>query len=82
MNIEEIMKLLPITTKNVKGKEYLYFTYYDQNTSKKKEVYCGLATKKESKKKALEFEVSYLREQKNNIDEKVQEVEKKLKHLN
>lgn len=72
---------MPITTKKVKGIEYLYFTYYDQKTSKKKEVYCGLATKKEAKQKALELEVSYLKEQKKNIVEKVLEVEKELKQF-
>jgi len=72
---------LGIATKTVKGIEYLYFTYYDQKTSKKKEVYCGLASKKESKQKALELEVSYLREQKKSISEKVEEVEKELKQF-
>lgn len=73
---------MPITIKNVKGIEYLYFTYYDQKISKKKEVYCGLSSKKESKYKALELEMSYLTEQKKNITEKVKEVEKKLNQLN
>ena len=82
MNTKNVVKLLSITIKNVKGTEYLYFTYYDQKVSKKKEVYCGLSSKNESKQKALKLEMSYLTEQKNNIVEKVKEVEKKLNQLN
>jgi hypothetical protein len=72
---------LPIIKKNVKGTEYLYFTYYDQKSGKKKEVYCGLASKPESKKKALNLEITYLMEQKDNLDEKVNKAENELKQL-
>jgi len=44
-------------------------------------VYCGLASKKESKHKALKLEMSYLTQQKKNIFEKVKEVEKELKQF-
>ena len=44
---------MPTATKTVKGKKYLYFTYYDQQTGKKKEVYCGLETDSIAKRKAM-----------------------------
>ena len=72
---------MPITKKNVKGIEYLYFTYYDPKDGKKKEIYCGLASKPESKKKALNLEISYLLEQKKNVVEKVNKAENELKQL-
>lgn len=72
---------MPITKKSVKGIEYLYFTYYDQKNGKKKEVYCGLASKPESKKKALNLEISYLMEQKKNLGEKVNKAENELKQF-
>ena len=72
---------MPITKKNVKGIEYLYFTYYDQKNGKKKEIYCGLASKPESKKKALNLEIAYLLEQKENLNEKVNKAENELKQI-
>ena len=42
------------TTKTIKGNEYLYYVYYENR--KKKEVYCGLASDKQSEKKALQFD--------------------------
>lgn len=72
---------MPITIKRVKGIEYVYFTYYDQKTGKKKEIYCGVAIKSESKKKALKLEISHLTQQKEDIVERVKEVENELKQL-
>ena len=65
------------STKLIKGNEYLYFVYYENR--KKKEVYCGLASKSESKKKALQFELERIKDQKNNLSQKVMEIEIKLK---
>ena len=72
---------MPISIKKVKGSEYLYFIYYDSKTGKKKEVYCGLSSRPESKKKALEMEIDYLNEQKKNLSEKVQSAESELKQI-
>ncbi len=72
---------MPITTKKVKGIDYLYFTYYDQKDGKKKEIYCGLASKPESKKKALNLEIAYLVEQKKDLIERVNKAETELKQL-
>lgn len=81
MNNKMRLIIVPITTKKVKGSDYLYFTYYDQKDGKKKEVYCGLVSKPESKKKALELEISYLTEQKKNLTERMDKVETQLKQL-
>ena len=65
------------TIKKVKGREYLYYVYYDNG--QKKNVYCGLASKPESKRKALELEIGSLKEQKKGLSEKVSELENQLK---
>ena len=51
--------------------------YYDNG--QKKNVYCGLASKPESKRKALELEISSLKEQKKGLSEKVSDLENKLR---
>lgn len=63
--------------KTVKDKKYLYFSYYENGG--KREKYCGLASNKQSEKKALQFELEYLKEQKKNLSQKVIEIENKLK---
>ena len=67
------------STKTVKGNEYLYYVYYENR--KKKEVYCGLSSDVKSKKKALQFELEHLKEQKKNLSQKVIEIESKMKLL-
>ena len=59
------------TTKTIKGNEYLYYVYYENR--KKKEVYCGLASDKQSEKKALQFEMEQLENQKKSLSQKVVE---------
>ena len=71
--------LLAIHTKTVKGKGYLYFAY--SNNGRKNEVYCGLASKPESEKKALQFELEHLKDQKKSLSVKVIEIESKIKSL-
>ena len=70
---------MPIQAKTVKGKEYLYFTHYDNG--KKTETYCGLASNKQSEKKALQFEIEHLKEQKKSLSKKMFEIESKIKEL-
>lgn len=65
-------------TKTVKGRTYLYFTYYDPNTKSKKEIYCGLADNPNSTKNALEFESNKLKKQKKSISSKITELDKKI----
>ncbi len=66
-------------TKKVKGRTYLYFTYYDPNTKSKKEIYCGLANDANSKKNALELESNKLKEQRERLTEKIEQIESELK---
>ncbi len=75
--IQNNTRLLAIQTKIVKGKEYLYFTHY--SNGKKTETYCGLASDKQSKKKALQFELDHLKEQKKRLSQKIVEIETNLK---
>lgn len=72
------MGLMPVTTKNVKGKQYVYYSYYDTNEQKKKEIYCGGIGTKEAKQKALESELEYLKKQKQDLVEKIRQIESQL----
>lgn len=69
---------MPTTTKTVKGKQYLYYSYYDIDEQKKKEIYCGGIDTKEAKKKALESELEYLKKQKHDLVKKIKTVESQL----
>ena len=55
--------------RNLSGREYLYYVYYDHG--KRKEIYCGLSSKPESKKKVEEIQVIELTKQKKLITEKI-----------
>ena len=70
---------MAIQTKTVKGKKYLYFSYYENGI--KTETYCGLASNAQSEKKALQFELEHLKEQKKNLSRKVIEIESRMKLL-
>lgn len=72
---------MPMATKTVKGKKYLYFTYYDQQTGKKKEVYCGLESDSNARRKAMELELDYLENQTVEISKKKENIEKQLSRL-
>lgn len=63
--------------KTVKDKKYLYFSYYENG--EKREKYCGLASNPESEKKALQFELEHLKEQKKRLSQKIVEIETNLK---
>ena len=64
------------STKIIKGNEYLYYVYYENR--KKKEVYCGLASKPESEEKALQLELEQLKNEKKNITCKITSIKNKL----
>lgn len=68
------------TTKTVKGKQYLYYSYYDPEGQKKKEIYCGQSGTQEAKRKALEAELEYLKKQRKELFQKINEIESKLKN--
>ena len=64
------------TTKKVKDKEYLYYSYYDDG--RKLSLYCGLATNPKSKKKAVEFEIEELEKQIMKIANRLKILKKKI----
>ena len=72
------IELMGTTTKTVKGRTYLYFTYYDPNTKSKKETYCGLAGNPRSTKNALEFESNRLKKQQKNLSNRIMALDKKI----
>lgn len=73
---------MPTTTKTVKGKQYLYYSYYDADEQKKKEIYCGQSDTKEAKQKALEAELDQLKKQRKELVQKINELETKLTRIN
>ena len=56
-------------TKMIKNRKYLYYVIYEDGKQKAK--YCGLASKPESEKKALDFEISELKNKKEIIIKKI-----------
>ncbi len=66
--------------KTIRNQKYRYYSYYDNR--KKCERYCGLASDIQSEKKALQFELEHLKEQKKILYKKIIEIETKLKKTN
>lgn len=62
-----------VAVKRVKGRDYLYYIYYENG--QKRNAYCGLASKQESKRKALDFEIAELRGQRKNLAERIRDLE-------
>ena len=62
-----------------KGRQYLY--YIVSENGKKRAMYCGLASKPESEKKALKLELEEIKKQKRNLSRKVIEIESKIQEL-
>ncbi len=58
--------------KTIKGKEYLY--YVISENGKKRAMYCGLASKHESSKKAIQLEILELKKKKQQITKKIEEL--------
>ena len=73
--------LMGTTIKKIKGKEYLYFVYYDSETNKKKEIYCGSTSNPISKKLALEYEIEKLKKRREKITQKITIDEFELKEI-
>ena len=65
--------------KNIKGRDYLY--YVITKNGEKKAHYCGLASKPESEKKALELELLELREQGKQLTKKIEVIESKISKI-
>lgn len=73
---------MPTAIKKVKGKQYIYYTYYDTEEQKKKEIYCGGIDTKDAKRRVLEAELEYLKKQKQELVQKINDAESKLNKLN
>ncbi len=65
--------------KTNKGRKYLY--YVISENGEKRAIYCGLASKPESEKRALKLELEEIKKQKRNLSQKVIEIESKIKEL-
>ena len=61
---------MPTRIKEINGSRYIYYIYYEDG--KKKDVYCGLTSKPESKRKALELELQQLMEQSKQLAKKIE----------
>ncbi|MBI5146781.1 MAG: hypothetical protein HZA84_06125 [Thaumarchaeota archaeon] len=70
------VKQMSSRIREIRGNKYLYFTYYEDG--KKQEVYCGLASSSEAKRKALQSELDYLKRQKKELIEKISKIESML----
>jgi len=65
--------------KTIKGQTYLY--YVISENGKKRAIYCGLASKPESEKKALRLELEELQTQKKTLTKKTITIQNKLKNI-
>jgi hypothetical protein len=72
---------LPITVKQVKGHEYLYFSYYDRDERTKREVYMGPKTSLHAIRKALLYNKEFLDLQQCKINIKYQRIDKYIKAI-
>lgn len=62
--------------KKIGKKKYLYYVYF--KNGRKFEKSCGLASKKESKKKAIELEINELETIKNDAIKRIKQLKSKL----
>lgn len=65
--------------KTIKGQTYLY--YVISENGKKRAIYCGLASKSESEKRALKLELEELQSQKKTLTKKTITIQNKLKNI-
>jgi hypothetical protein len=72
---------LPIAVKEVKGHEYLYFSYYDRDDKRKMEVYIGPKASLRSIHKALQYNKEFLNLQQSQIYTKYRRIDKYIKLL-
>ena len=68
------------TTKNIRGKRYVYFWNYT-GTGRKTEVYIGREGKPETEKKALQVELEYLLGLQLELAAKISKIQTNLKEL-
>ena len=75
------MNDMGITTKRIKGLDYVYFGCYDRETGTKKYKSCGPASKRESMAKAVDLERSYLERRQAMLAAEADRVRAKLRGL-
>ena len=63
-------------TKLISGHEYIYYSYYEDG--RKREKYCGLASKPESTKKALQLEIERITKKRDYLSQKIIEMKTKM----
>ena len=69
---------MQIMEKEINGKQYLYFSYYDKEDKKTKNEYCGQMNDPNSRILAYEMEKKLLWEQKRNLYIKIKILEQKI----
>lgn len=69
------------SVKHVNGQSYLYFTCYDYETKRKKEIYCGQKEDPKSMQKAVKLEREYLENQRNHLKSKMHNLEERISRL-
>ena len=74
--------ILPIAVKQVKGHEYMYFSYYDRDEKTKREVYMGPKNSLITIRKALLYNKEYLDLQQSQIDLKYRRIERYIRSIN
>lgn len=72
---------MPITVKQVKGHEYLYFSYYDRDDRRKREVYMGPKDSFRALHKALQFTKEFLDLEQSLINKKYKNLDTVIKSL-
>ena len=64
--------------KTIHGNDYLYLTYYDDETKKKKTIYCGPKSNGESKRNAIKHEIELVNKKIKNLQDYKMELKGKL----
>lgn len=65
--------------KQIKGIDYLYFSYYDRSTKKRKFVSCGPASDPESGQKAKQAEKAWLEDQSSDMLSNLEDIQDRLR---
>lgn len=66
-----------IITKNVRGKKYTYYEYFEDGKTIQK--YCGQLGSKQAKRRALEIEYELLKKKRDIISDRMDAIKKEMK---
>ena len=67
---------MPASIKKINNCDYIYYRYYKDG--KRRDLYCGSASKPESIRKSLEFELEYLENQSRGYAKQAAQIKKQL----